>query len=227
MSKLIAAVDDEEDILEALSLKLEKEHYKFKGFTDAEKLFSFLTKNSPDLFILDIMLPDVDGFDICKELRKNANFARTPIIFLSAKSDELDKVLGLELGADDYITKPFSPKELSARVKAVFRRCSNDKETLPTQVPNNEIKIDKEAREVFSDGKKINLTLIEFKILELLIGKKNKVFTRDEILDSVWGKDKAIIDRTVDVHIKNIRDKIGNNGKRIKNIRSIGYKFED
>jgi two-component system phosphate regulon response regulator PhoB/two-component system alkaline phosphatase synthesis response regulator PhoP len=223
MSKLIAAIDDEEDILDALSLQFEKDCYRFNGFTSGLELFDFLKKNAPDIFILDIMLPDMDGFDICKNLRKNYKFERTPVIFLSAKSDEFDKVLGLELGADDYITKPFSPKELSARVKAVFRRYSDNAAQVKV---SSGITIDKTAMDVYSDNKKVNLTSVEFKLLELLTSKKNRVFSRDEILDIVWGEDAVITDRTVDVHIKNLREKIGKNGKCIKNVRGIGYKFE-
>jgi two-component system phosphate regulon response regulator PhoB/two-component system alkaline phosphatase synthesis response regulator PhoP len=220
MPKLICAIDDEEDILDALSIVLKKEQYAFKGFSNPSKLLDFIKTHTPDLFILDIMLPDTDGFEICRQIRKNRKFDASPIIFLSAKSDEVDKVLGLELGADDYITKPFSPKELAARVKAVLRRNNS-----PSSY-NNVIEIDKDSREIIVDGKKISATFTEFKILELLFAKKGKVFSRDEILDYIWGQDKIVVDRTIDVHIKNLRDKIGKYGKSIKNIRSIGYKFE-
>ncbi|AKL98421.1 response regulator transcription factor [Endomicrobium proavitum] len=226
MPKLIVAVDDEEDILKALSITLIKEGYNFKGFTSFSKLPDFLKKNTPDLFILDIMIPGVNGLDIYKELRKNARFEYTPIMFLSAKSDEVDKVVGLELGADDYITKPFSLKELSSRIKGIFRRIGNvDQKNDKTVVKG--IKINKEGLEVFVDNKKTELTFAEFKILELLLNNKNKVFSRDEILDHLWGDNKLVTDRTVDFHIKNLREKIGKYGDKIKNARGVGYKFED
>jgi DNA-binding response OmpR family regulator len=226
MSKLIVAVDDEEDILKALSITLKKEGYDFKGFTKADELFVFLKKHSADFFILDIMLSGMSGFDIAKELRKSEKFEWTPIIFLSAKSDEIDKLLGLELGADDYITKPFSLKELITRIKVIFRRQSNLSSS-QEKTARKGIKIDKEAMEVFIDDKKISFTVTEYKIFELLFNNKNKVFSRDEILDYLWGDEKAVTDRTIDLHIKNIREKIGRAGKFIKNVRTIGYKFEE
>jgi DNA-binding response OmpR family regulator len=219
----IAAVDDEEDILDALQIVFKKEGFNFKGFDSAKGLLNYAAKNSPDLFILDIMLPDMNGYDICRALRQDKRFAHTPVIFLSAKSEEFDKVLGLELGADDYITKPFSPKELTARVRAVLRR-SGRKEVLPENA--YPLKIDKDALEVFVSGKKISLTLTEFKILEMLFNKKGKVFSREEILDYVWGEGKFITDRVVDVHIKNLREKLGKAGALIKNVRGAGYKLE-
>ncbi|MDR3112688.1 MAG: response regulator transcription factor [Elusimicrobiota bacterium] len=225
MQNLIVAVDDEEDILKGLAITLKKEGYNFKGFTGANDMFKFLKKSTPDFFILDIMLPDMNGFDISKELRKTKKFEYTPIIFLSAKSDEIDKLLGLELGADDYITKPFSLKELAVRIKVIFRRQIKHSK-IQDNVNDKDISIDKEAMEVFAYRKKIDFTITEFKLFELLFKNKNKVFSRDSILNYLWGEDKIVTDRTIDLHIKNIREKLGKAGKFIKNIRTIGYKFE-
>ncbi|WP_424244211.1 DNA-binding response OmpR family regulator [Elusimicrobium posterum] len=223
MTKLIAVIDDEDDLRLAVKKALEKEGYKVKDFAHAAALFKFANSTVPDLFILDIMLPDTDGFSICRQIRSTPALAGVPVIFLSAKSEEIDKVLGLELGADDYVTKPFSLKELAARVKARLRR---NGENIKTAVQENALVLNNEGFEVTADGKKIQLTVTEFKILQLLYSKQGRVFSREKILDYVWGEDKEVFDRTIDVHIKNLREKLGKYGKNVKNIRSIGYKYE-
>ena len=227
MKKLIAVVDDEKDILQALKIMLEKEGYEFKGFADGQELLSFLKKKSPDMFILDIMLPSISGLEILKQLRKDERFEFTPTIFLSAKSSEFDKVLGLELGADDYIVKPFSLRELSARIKAALRKSAAPINDGGGKKARRGIKIDKAALEVLIDGKKADMTLSEFKLIELFCGSPNRVFSRDELLDHLWGQDKIVTDRTIDFHIKNLRAKIGSYGARIKNVRGAGYKYEE
>jgi len=225
MNKLIAVIDDEPDILELVSLHLTKANFKVKGFLNAESFFKFLSSEIPDLIILDLMLPDSDGIEICKYLKSKEEFKYIPIIMLTARVSEADKVLGLELGADDYVTKPFSPRELVARVKAVLRR--------RTQDSGEKIKIgdilliDLNKFEVFVENKKIDLTPTEFRILKILASKKGWVFTRAQILDYLWGQDKAVLDRTIDVHIKNLREKLGKAAKFIKNVRGLGYKIEE
>ena len=225
MNKLIAVIDDEPDILELVSLHLTKSGFKVKEFLNAESFFKFLSSEIPDLIILDLMLPDSDGIEICKYLKSNQELKSIPIIMLTARVSETDKVLGLELGADDYVTKPFSPRELVARVKAVLRR--------KTQDSGEKIKIgdilliDLNKFQVFVENKKIDLTPTEFRILKILATKKGWVFTRDQILDHLWGHDKAVLDRTIDVHIKNLREKLGKAKKFIKNVRGIGYKIEE
>lgn len=226
MNKLIAIVDDEPDILELVSIHLKKACFKVIEFVDAKSLLKFLEHDVPDLIILDLMLPDVDGLEVCKYLRKENKYSLIPIIMLTAKDQELDKVLGLELGADDYITKPFSPKELVARVKAVLRRNVQKVESQKIEIADILV-IDLQKYEVFSYGKKVALTAIEFRILKILASKKGWVLTRDKILDDLWGNEKAVLDRTVDVHIKNMREKLGKAGRLIKNIRGIGYKLEE
>ena len=222
MPKLIAIIDDEDDLRLAVKKGLEKEGYQVKDFAHADALFKFANNTAPDLFILDIMLPDTNGLAICKQIRNTPKLAAIPIIFLSAKSEEIDKVLGLELGSDDYITKPFSLKELAARVKARLRRIEEAK----TDLRAKKLVLNEEGLDVAADGKKIQLTLTEFKILQLLYTKQGKAFSREQILDYVWGEDKEVFDRTIDVHIKNLREKIGKYGKNIKNIRGVGYKYE-
>lgn len=226
MHELIAIVEDEPDIVELVSLHLKRAGYTVEGFKEAEDFFKFLNRQIPDLIILDLMLPDADGLEICKYLKKEDEYFLTPIIMLTAKGDETDKVLGLELGADDYITKPFSPKELVARVKAVLRRRGQQEES-KIIVIGDMLAINAEKYEVAVEGKKIELTTTEFKILTLLSSKKGWVFTRERILDHLWGDEKAVLDRTVDVHINNLRGKLGKAKHLIKNVRGIGYKLEE
>jgi len=226
MSKLIAIIDDEEDILELVAINLRKSGFEPKVFADGAKFFKFIAKQKPELIILDVMLPDMDGFEICRNLKKDSRYDLIPIIMLTAKADETDKILGLEFGADDYVTKPFSPKELVARVKAVLRR--NERKIVSKEVLIGEIlKLDFECFKAFVDGRSIELTTTEFKLLELFASKIGFVFSRDKILDHLWGEEKAVLDRTVDVHIKNLREKLGKAGKLIKNIRGVGYKLEE
>ncbi len=226
MKELIAIVDDEPDILELVSLHLNKSGFTARGFADARSFTSFLEENTPDLIILDLMLPETDGLDICKDLKKKDSSSSIPIIMLTAKGEETDKILGLELGADDYVTKPFSPKELVARVKAVLRRQSRREGPKRIELPGKVV-IDLEKYEVTAAGKTVNLTTTEFRILQLLASKRGRVFTRDNILDYLWGEEKAVIDRTVDVHIRHVREKLGKAARFIKNIRGVGYKLEE
>jgi len=226
MNPLIAIVEDELDIVELVSLHLKRAGFGVEGFQEAESFFKFLKKRIPDLIILDLMLPDADGLDICKYLRRKDEYLSIPIIILTAKGDETDKILGLELGADDYVTKPFSPRELVARVKAVLRRREQQKGSRVIEI-GGIIKIDPEKYEVTVEGKKIELTTTEFKILQLLSSRKGWVFTRERILDYLWGEEKAVLDRTVDVHIRNLREKLGIAKGLIKNVRGIGYKLEE
>jgi len=226
LKELITIIDDEPDIVELVSLHLKKTGFRVKGFFNAEDFFDFINKSIPDLIILDLMLPDADGFEICKYLKRKDEFAFVPIIMLTAKGEETDKVLGLELGADDYVTKPFSPQELVARVKVVLRR-QDKKESLQKIVIGKMLEIFPEKYEAYVDGKKVDLTSTEFKILTLLSRKKSWVFTRDQILDHLWGQEKAVLDRTIDVHIKHLREKLGKAARFIKNIRGVGYKLEE
>ncbi len=227
MKKLIAILDDEPDILNLVSINLERSGFETAKFEIADELSKFLEKKIPDLIILDLMLPDADGFDVCKDLKKDERFASIPIIMLTAKGDETDRILGLEFGADDYVVKPFSPRELVARVKAVLRRGKVKEEAKKIIEIGRNLRIDLQKYEVYLNDKKLNLTSTEFKIIKLLATRKGWVYSRNQILDHLWGNDKIVVDRTVDVHIRNLRTKLGPAGKYIKNIRSIGYKIEE
>lgn len=224
MQKLIAVVDDEEDIAELVSVNLERSGYKPKVFHEAKPFMSFIRKTLPDLIILDLMLPDMNGIELCKTLKMEPRFAGIPVIMLTAKVQESDRIVGLEIGADDYVTKPFSPGELVARVKAVLRRIETSKMSTGGKAL---ISIDKDKHSVTVSGKAVDLTLTEFKILELLLSEKGKVFSRERILEYCWGNETVVMDRTVDVHMRNLREKLGAAGKIIKNIRGVGYKINE
>lgn len=228
LKKNIALVEDDPEIAELIILNLEKNGYFVTAFANGNSFLEFLETMLPELVILDLMLPDIDGLEICKIMRRQSSCAGVPIIIVSAKCDELDKVLGFELGADDYLTKPFSMKELIARVKALLRRNS------PAGRDNGRIEIsgvlvlDLIKHEVILQGRKIELTFTEFKILELLAVKKGCVFSREKILHHLsGGQGKDVIDRTIDVHIRHLREKLGADAQFIRNIRGVGYKLEE
>jgi two-component system phosphate regulon response regulator PhoB/two-component system alkaline phosphatase synthesis response regulator PhoP len=225
MAQVIAALDDEPDILELLKVSLRKAGYRFEGFQEAEDLYRFLSREKPHLILLDLMLPGTDGLEVCRHIRRNEGLAGIPIIMLTARGDEADKVVGLELGADDYVTKPFSVKELVARIHAVLRRPSGGE--IMRRIAVGPLVIDLDKFEVTSGGARVDLTATELRILQFLAARKGRVFTRDQILDFLWGQEKAVIDRTVDVHIRNLREKLGEAGALIKNIRGVGYKLEE
>ncbi|MBI2487292.1 MAG: response regulator transcription factor [Deltaproteobacteria bacterium] len=224
---IIAIVDDEEDIVELVSHHLKREGFKVKEFYNGRDFLSYIESVIPDLAVLDLMLPGIDGLEICRILKSKARTSSLPIIMLTAKATEADVVVGLELGADDYMVKPFSPRELVARVKTILRRASN-KEEDKKLIRLGSLSIDKEKFEAAVDGKKIDLTTTEFKILEVLAEGQGRVYTRDQLLKKkrLWGDDKLVYDRTIDVHIKNLREKLGKTGSLIKTIRGIGYKLE-
>jgi DNA-binding response OmpR family regulator len=226
MNEFIAVVDDEPDIVDLISIHLKKAGFRTEGFFEAKSFLDSLEKRVPDLVILDLMLPDIDGLEVCKLLRRKEEWASIPVIMVTARGEEGDRVLGLELGADDYITKPFSARELVARVKTVLRRRSAPAQSKKIAVGELLI-LDLEKYEVLVQGKKVDLTSTEFRILKFLASKKGWVFTRDQILDCLWGHEKIVLDRTVDVHIRNLREKLGERAARvIKNIRGVGYKLE-
>jgi two-component system alkaline phosphatase synthesis response regulator PhoP len=222
----ILIVDDEANIRELIAFNLKNEGYRLLTAADGISALRMIKEEKPSLILLDLMLPGMNGYDVCKEVRREKELSTTPIIILSAKDAEFDKVLGLELGADDYITKPFSVRELVARVKAVLRRTVPLVESRSFSIEN--ITVDFEKHEVKRDGTKVDLTLKEFELLEILIKNKGRVMTRDFLLDKIWGYEYLGETRTVDVHIRHLRQKIeedDKNPKLIETIRGVGYRF--
>lgn len=224
-------VDDEKDIVDLVAYNLEREGYEVLKAYDGEGALRIVRAKSPDLVILDLMLPGIQGVEVCKRLRRDPATSAVPVIMLTAKGGEVDKVLGLEVGADDYLTKPFSVKELVARVKAVLRR--TDARLLHEKAEVFEFKglrVDPGAHEVTVDGRRIELSATEFKLLSFLIRNRGRVFSRDQILDRVWGDEAFVEPRTVDVHIRRLRARIEpdeNIPAYIITVRGVGYKFAD
>lgn len=223
----ILVVDDEENIAELISYNLTSNGYKVITANNGNDAVKLAVEEKPNLILLDLMIPGKDGYDVCKDVRSNSEIRNTPIIMLTAKSEEIDKILGLELGADDYITKPFSVRELLARVKAVLRRFSISEPESNVLVFGN-LTADFDKREILVNDKKLDLTLKEFELLEILIRNKGKILTRDTLLDKIWGYEYIGETRTVDVHIRYLRKKIeldDKNPKLIETIRGVGYRF--
>lgn len=224
----ILIVDDEEHILELIKFNLENAGFKTITASNGQDALKAIREEKPRLVLLDIMLPGMDGYDVCKEIRKDNSISNTPVIMTTAKGEELDKILGLELGADDYITKPFSVRELVARVKALLRRTNV---TFVDHTYNfSNISIDFTKHEILKDGDKLDLTLKEFELLEILVKNKGRVMTRDFLLDKIWGYEYIGETRTVDVHIRHLRQKIEDddkNPKYVETVRGIGYRFNN
>ncbi|MBD3368770.1 response regulator [Candidatus Fermentibacteria bacterium] len=224
--RLIVVVDDEPDIRDLVRLHLERGGFQVECFGDAESFLSFLEKNLPELVILDLMLPDIHGTEVCRMLRDGDRTSALPMIMLTALGEEADRVLGLELGADDYVSKPFSPRELVSRVKAVLRRGGRLEEAGSIMRAGARIALDVERFETNVDGRKVNLTPTEFRILRTLAEGKGRVYSRKRLLEILWEGEKIVFERTIDVHIRNLRKKLGDAGEAIKNVRGIGYKLE-
>lgn len=226
MSKItqkILLVDDEQDILDFLSYNLIKEGYEVLTATNGNDAISIAKTEIPDLIILDVMMPGLDGMETCRELRGIESLKDVVIAFLTARNEDYSQIAGFDVGADDYITKPIKPRVLSSRIKALLRR-SAPMEVSTEQVDLGGIKIDKDKHIVIKNGEEISLPKKEFKLLVLLAAKPGKVFTREFILQQVWGDDVVVGDRTIDVHIRKLREKLGE--EYIKTLKGIGYKFE-
>ncbi len=224
MNEVIAIVEDEDDIRALVAVGLTKERFQVREYADGKSFFASLRVGRPDLVVLDLMLPDSDGLEICRRIRADSKLASVPVIILTARAGEADRIQGLEMGADDYVVKPFSPKELSARVKAVLRRTAPDSSRSPIDAGDGLV-IDSDAVEVLAGGERLDLTQAEFRILQLLASRMGWVFSREKILDHLWGDEKNVTDRSVDVHVKHLRDKLGPRGNRIVNVRGVGYKL--
>jgi len=221
----ILIIEDDRDIVEMLEYNLQEQGYATISAFNGKDGIVLAQKEQPDLIILDIMLPITDGFEVCRTIKSNQMTTNIPIIILSAKSQETDKVVGLELGADDYVTKPFSPRELLARIKAMLRR---GREPQPSGViKRGDIIIDSTRHKVAIRGKEILLTFTEFKLLELMARRPGIVLSRDRILNAVSGDDAVVCDRTVDAHIKSLRQKLGKAKDYIETVRGVGYRFKE
>ncbi len=222
-NKKILVVDDEKDILELLKYNLEKEGYKVKTVTNGVDAVKTAKEYQPDLVLLDIMMPEQDGVETCRQLREIPDLKNTFIVFLTARSEEYSEVAAFEIGADDYITKPIKPRALMSRLGAIFRR-SDIKSKESSIIQAGDLTIDKTSYTIIKKGKKINLPKKEFQLLHFLAQNPNKVFSRDDLLHHIWGTDVYVVSRTVDVHIRKVREKIGE--EFIKTVKGVGYKFE-
>ena len=225
MSKKILLIEDEPDIRKTLEYNISREGYDVVSAPSLSEGRNHLNSGSFSLILLDLMLPDGSGLDLCREIKSDKEKVATPIIILTAKDDEVDKVVGFELGADDYVTKPFSVRELILRIKAVLKRGERKQENLEVQRQFGELLIDVDSHEVFVNEQSITLTALEFKLLRQLVDRRGRVQSRDQLLSDVWGYSADVTTRTVDTHIKRLREKLGSMGKYVQTIRGVGYKF--
>jgi two-component system alkaline phosphatase synthesis response regulator PhoP len=222
----VLVIDDEKDLIELVRYNLEKEGFQVNSALNGEAGMAAALRELPDIIIIDLMLPGVDGLEVCRFLRADSRTAHIPIIMLTAKSAESDRILGLELGADDYVTKPFSPRELTARIKAVLRRTALPQE--PSQViRRGQLTVDLTRREVHCGDKNIVLTATEFRLLQFLAHHPGRVFSRSQLIDGALGQDVSVLDRTIDVHITGLRRKLGDCGEWIETVRGFGYRFRE
>jgi len=221
----ILVIDDEKDLIELVCYNLEKEGFMVTGAQDGEQGLAAARQELPDVVIIDYMLPGIDGLEVCRSLRSDNRTASIPLIMLTAKSAESDRILGLELGADDYVTKPFSPRELAARIKALIRRASLP-QTPPEIIRFGGLAIDSGHREVSCEGVSIPLTATEFRLLQFLAGHPGRVYSRNQLIDHALGRDISVTDRTIDVHITGLRRKLGICGEWIETVRGFGYRFK-
>jgi DNA-binding response OmpR family regulator len=223
--KTVALIEDDADLFALLKYNLEKEGFRFAGSPTGKGAIEFCRRERPDLVVLDIMLPDTDGIEICRGLRSSLDLAHVPVIFLTARASESDRILGLELGANDYVVKPFSVRELIARVRSQLRPAATPARMLRA----DGLELDRDSCRVRLNGKPLTLTATEFRLLEFLMSRPGVVFSREQLLDYVWGVDRAVTDRTVDVHILRLRQKVEADPATpalIRSVRGFGYLFD-
>ena len=227
MNKILV-VEDEPDILEMVRYNLAQAGLDVETAEDAESALQHIREGLPDLIVLDLMLPGIDGLDMCRELKQDARTRPVPILMLTARKEEVDRIVGLELGADDYVVKPFSPRELVLRVRAILKRIQSDERSAPhaeTVLRAGPLSIDKDAHQALLNGDPLELTSTEFKLLVTLIERRGRVQTRDELLNTVWGYEYSGYGRTVDTHIRRLREKLGDASDGIETVRGVGYRF--
>jgi two-component system phosphate regulon response regulator PhoB len=228
MPKRIAIVEDEAELAALLDYNLSRNGYETRVLGGSGSVLKALEQYKPDLVVLDVMLPEVDGFELCRQIRQSAALGRVPVLFLTARADEVDRVLGLEIGGDDYMTKPFSPRELVARVKAHLRREEMDAE--PAVLDIGPFRLDRNARRVMQGDRELSLTSTEFNLLEFFLTHRGHAYSRDQLLESVWGAQRYVTPRTVDVHVRRLRERIEEqpeNPKYLTTVRGFGYRFEE
>jgi two-component system phosphate regulon response regulator PhoB len=226
MPERILVVDDEPDLLELVRVNLADSGFHVEATTSGREVLERVRRSPPDLLVLDLMMPDVAGTDICRQIRATPELADLPIIMLTAKAEELDRVVGFELGADDYVTKPFSPRELALRVKAVLRRGRG----APGEgrvLEKDALRVDVERHRCFVNDAEVELTSKEFALLSELMSRPGRVLTRDRLLELVWGSDITVTSRTIDTHLKRLREKLGDAGPLIETVRGVGYRFAE
>jgi len=226
----ILIVEDEADIADLVKYHLEREGLAARTVGDGKQALDLIVRDHPDLIILDLMLPGMDGLEMCRRLRGQSVTQRIPIIMLTARAEEVDRIVGLEIGADDYVAKPFSPRELVARVKAVLRRAAAPVGPSEAPVSFGSLRLDPTRHEVTKDDHAIDLSAMEFRLLEFFLRHRGRVFTRTQLLDQVWGQDRFVEPRTVDVHIRRLREKVEENPHDpalILTVRGMGYKCRD
>ncbi len=227
MSKsTVLVIDDEADLIELVRYNLEKEGFEVIAAADGESGLEKARRHKPDLIVLDLMMPGLDGLAVCRALRGDERTRAIPLIMLTAKAAETDRIVGLEMGADDYIVKPFSPRELVARVRAILRRAAQSREA-DRAIRHGDLVIDQARHEVLYRNAPVALTATEFRILHFLVARPGRVVSRNEIMDAAMGADSLVFDRTIDVHITAIRRKLGKGGERIETVRGFGYKLRD
>lgn len=225
MTDKVLIVEDEPDIRKTLEYNLNKENFLTLSAGTLFDANDLLESNKISIILLDLMLPDGSGLDFCRKVKSDKDTNEIPIIILTAKGDEVDKVVGFELGADDYVTKPFSVRELILRIKAILKRRDIKVETIEVEREFGDLKIDVDSHEVFVNGKQINVTALEFKLIKHLVDRRGRVQSREQLLSDVWGYNASITTRTVDTHITRLREKLGPVGKYVQTIRGVGYKF--
>jgi two-component system phosphate regulon response regulator PhoB len=226
MAERILVVDDEPDLLELVRVNLRQAGYEVDTAEAGREALECLQRALPDLMVLDLMLPDLSGTEVCRRVRQDPELAQLPIIMLTARADEVDRVVGLELGADDYVTKPFSPRELTLRVRAVLRRRAPEAPPKKS-LQHGALRIDPDRHRCFVEGDEVTLTAKEFDLLRALMERPGRVMTRDQLLDDVWGTDIAVTSRTIDTHLKRLREKLGKASDLIETVRGVGYRFAE
>jgi len=226
-NELILVVDDDKDIRELVKYNLEKDGFRVLCAATGEDALATARSQHPELMILDLMLPGIDGLNVCRLLKNDPDTARLPILMLSAKGEEADIVAGLELGADDYVTKPFSPRVLMARVRAVLRKAAPAPDEDSAVLQRHGIRLDPGRREVLVDSQPVELTFTEFSLLQFLLRRPGRVFTRNQIIDGIRGDDYPVTQRAVDVQILSLRRKLGEAGKLVDTVRGVGYRFKE